>query len=65
MGTILSTAIICIAIMCWLFGTFYFFGCLEEYYEGPSDKLSKFILAIVIGWFVTPILLGIKYSEPL
>lgn len=66
METMLSTAIICIAIMCWLFSTFYFFECLyDEKNDNPSDKISKFIVAALVGWITTPIILGIKYSEQL
>lgn len=64
MGTILSTAIICIAIMCWLFSTFYFFGFLYEENDDHFDKISKSILAALIGWIATPIILGIENSDP-
>ena len=63
MSTIVSTAIMCIAIMCWLFGTFYFFSAIEDDDDEISDILTKFILAIVIGWFATPIMLGIKHGS--
>lgn len=64
METILSTVIICIAIMCWLFSTFYFFGFLYEENDDHFDKISKFILASLVGWICTPIILGIENSEP-
>ena len=60
---ILSTAIICIAIMCWLFSTFYLFGFLYEKSDNHFNKISKFILAVLVGWICTPIILGIENSE--
>lgn len=63
METILSTAIVCVAIMCWLFGTFYFYGFLFEENDDHFDKISKSILAAFIGWIATPIILGIENSE--
>lgn len=58
-----TIAVICIAIMCWLFCTFYFFCCLEEEGDTFFDRLPKFITAMFIGWIVTPIALGINYAH--
>jgi len=58
-----TIVIICITIMCWLFCAFYFFCCLEDDNDIIYDKLSKFIVAIIIGWITTPIILGIKLGS--
>ena len=58
-----TIVVICIGIMCWLFCTFYFFCCLEEDDDTVYATISCFILAMIIGWIVTPIILGINYAQ--
>lgn len=57
-----TIAVICIAIMCWFFCTFYFFGFLYEEDDSFSVKIFEYFLAMFIGWIATPIILGLKQS---
>lgn len=55
-----SIAIVCLFFLHWLFCVIYFFGFLYDKDDDVFLNTSKVILAILIGWVVTPIILGIE-----
>ena len=63
MEIVVLIAVINVAIMCWLFCVVYSFSFMEEEKDNISNTLFKAILAIFVGWIVTPIILGFKISN--
>lgn len=63
METVELLAVISIAIMCWLFCTFFFFSSVFKEGDDKFAIITKLIVAIIIGWIMTPIALGIKFGN--
>ena len=58
METIAFISVIFVAIICELYCTFWFVCTIERNYDPIYIRCLKFILAILVGWIITPILLG-------